>query len=120
MRESMVQPTESYMQIRAERDRLRALINTPSTADFIEAVKIEAAHQRERWPSDQDAGKADSDWFWLIGYLAGKALRPGNTQEKRLHHIITTAAVCLNWHRHATGEATEMRPGIAEPAEVQQ
>lgn len=105
-------------EVTADRDRLYTLINTPSTADFLESVKLEAAHQRERWAAEHDAGKADADWFWLVGYLAGKVLRPSQTQEKRLHHIITTAAVCLNWHRHMTGEATEMRPGIAQPKGV--
>lgn len=95
--------------------RLDKLINTPSIHEFMEAVRLEAGHQRQRWAADHDSGKTDADWFWLIGYLAGKALRPQQPQEKRLHHIITTAAVCLNWHRHATGEATEMRPGIQEP-----
>ena len=99
----------------AERDRLCGLINTPSTADFLDSVRLEAAHQRERWPAVGDAGKTMADWFWLVGYLAGKAIRPFQTEEKTLHHIITTAAVCLNWHRHVTGEATEMRPGIATP-----
>ena len=43
--------------------------------------------------------KTPEDWFWLIGYLVGKAIRPDDPG-KRLHHIITTAAACLNWHRH--------------------
>jgi hypothetical protein len=101
----------------AEIDRLNKLINTPQTEDFMSAVKIEAAHQQERWGTDHDAGKEDSDWFWLIGYLAGKILRPGITQEKRLHHMVTGAAVFLNWHRFATGELTAMRPGIEQPQE---
>lgn len=84
----------------AELRRLHALINNPHTADFVEAVKSEAAHQRERWAAEHDEGKTDADWFWLVGYLAGKAL---NKPEKRLHHIITTAAACLNWHAHLTG-----------------
>lgn len=92
--------------------RLQSLINTPHVADFIDAVRIEAAHQQERWSSEHDAGKTDADWFWLVGYLAGKAL---HKPDKKLHHIITTAAVLLNWHRHATGETTGMRPGIAPP-----
>jgi hypothetical protein len=109
-------------QLRVAHVRVRELdrlINTPQTKDFLDAVKTEAAHQQLRWPAEQDAGKSDADWFWLIGYLAGKAIRPNQESEKRLHHIITTAAVCLNWHRHATGEMTAMRPGI-EPPEVAQ
>lgn len=92
-------------------DHLDDLINSPHTAEFLEAVKLEAAHQRERWPSGHDSGKDDSDWFWLIGYVAGKAV---NKPTKQLHHIITTAAVCLNWHMQRT-VGTAMRPGIAEP-----
>lgn len=90
---------------------LEALINTPHTLDFLEAVRLEAAHQRERWGAAHDAGKADTDWFWLVGYVAGKAV---SKPEKQLHHIITTAAVCLNWHMART-VGNDMRPGILEP-----
>lgn len=94
--------------------RLIAVINTPEINDFIQGVRAEAAHQQERWGATSDAGKTDADWFWLIGYLAGKAIRPDATPEKRRHHIITTAAACLNWHRHLAGNGN-MRPGIAPP-----
>lgn len=104
-------------EVTAERDQMDRLINTPSTGNFLSSVELEAAHQVLRWASEHDAGKTDADWFWLIGYLAGKVMRPEQTTEKRLHHIITTAAVCLNWHRHVTGEITEMRPSIEPPAE---
>jgi TnpA family transposase len=76
-------------------------------------VRNEALHQRERWGVDQDGGKADADWFWLLGYLAGKALHDVNG--KRLHHIITSGAALLNWHAHAIGAYARMRPGIEEP-----
>ena len=84
-------------------------INTPEIDDFLAAVQNEALHQRERWQNEHDAGKTDADWFWLIGYLAGKAL---HKPEKMLHHIITTAAACLNWHAARTGHWANMRPGI--------
>jgi hypothetical protein len=100
--------------LRAENDRLRALINNPHTDDFLAAVRLEAAHQQERWGSEHDAGKTDADWFWLVGYLAGKAI---TKPEKQLHHIITTAAALLNWHAHKTGASTGMRPGILPPDE---
>jgi outer membrane murein-binding lipoprotein Lpp len=103
--------------LQAEVERLNALINTPHVDDFVEAIRVEAAHQQERWKSDHDAGKSDADWFWLLGYLAGKALRPG-ALEKKLHHVITTAAVCLNWHAHLSGARTGMRPGIEPPKET--
>lgn len=87
-------------------------INTPHTAEFLEAVHLEAIHQRERWGSEYDTGKTDADWFWLVGYLAGKAL---HKPEKQVHHIITTAAALLNWHAAKTGTDTRMRPGIETP-----
>lgn len=96
----------------AEIERLDQLINTPHTADFLSAVHLEAVHQRERWSAEHDGGKTDADWFWLVGYLTGKAL---HKPEKQLHHIITTAAALLNWHAAKTGHDTRMRPGIAPP-----
>ena len=99
--------------LRRDAERYRA-INTPEIADFLAAVHNEALHQRERWGSDHDAGKTDADWFWLLGYLCGKAMHAQN-DEKRLHHIITTAAACLNWHAARVGMWTAMRPG-SDPA----
>lgn len=90
-------------------------INTPEIKEFLSSVENEAKHQRLRWPSENDSGKTNPDWFWLIGYLAGKALS-AKTHEKILHHIITTAAACLNWHS-ARLKLTDMRPGIDRPEE---
>lgn len=102
-----------------EAARLRALISTPELHDFSRGVVLEAVHQRERWGSEHDAGKTPADWFWLVGYLAGKALHAqtsGNT-DKALHHTISTAAALANWHAAITGSHTAMRPGIdAAPA----
>jgi hypothetical protein len=98
-----------------EINRLDEMINTPHTAEFLEAVKLEAVHQRARWAADHDAGKTDADWFWLVGYLTGKAL---HKPEKQLHHIITTAAALLNWHAAKTGADTRMRPGIEPPRDT--
>lgn len=78
--------------------RLSRLLNTPEINDFAKAVALEAAHQRERWGSSHDAEKTDGDWFWLIGYLAGKVIRPGTEKDKKLHRIITIAAAACNWH----------------------
>lgn len=99
---------------RAEVERLKGIINTPGTDDFIASILTEAAHQQERWGAAHDTGKEDSDWFWLLGFLAGKAIRPEANPEKKRHHVIATAAVCLNWHRHLMGHGT-MRPGIEPP-----
>ena len=101
------------------RDEIRReLLNTPDVKDFATGVVMEALHQRERWGSEHDAGKMPADWFWLVGYLAGKALHAqtsGNT-DKALHHTISTAAALANWHGAITGTHTAMRPGIDDAA----
>lgn len=98
-------------------DEVLAKLNAPELHDFAKGVVIEAAHQRHRWGSEQDAGKDPQDWFWLIGYLAGKALRAhvdGDTT-KALHHTISTAAALNNWHAAILGASNKMRPGIETP-----
>lgn len=159
--------------LRAELARNEDLLNTPELHDFSKAVVLEAAHQRQRWGAEHDAGKMPADWFWLVGYLAGKALHassseglqrfrhrkrgttyvvlsigedenhrgtdvvvyrgeddgkiwvrpadqffdgrfeelPRTASDKALHHIITTAAACANWHAALMGTTT-MRPGL--------
>jgi hypothetical protein len=112
--EAMHDLTGDYNDAAATAHRLQDLLNTPELHDFAKAVALEAAHQRERWGSDHDAGKTPPDWFWLVGYLAGKALAAhasGNV-EKALHHTISTAAALANWHASIDGSHTAMRPGI--------
>lgn len=97
----------------AEIERLNAIINAPQSGDFLRAVSTEAEHQRQRWGTEHDAGKSPPDWFWLVGYLSGKALNAhilGN-HDKAEHHMITTAAALYNWQRNLLGD-TSMRPGI--------
>ena len=91
--------SQRVLELEAENKRLDGLINSPEILDFVKAVQLESAHQRERWPSDHDEWKTDADWFWLIGYLAGKALHnPQGDDVKKLHRIITIAAAACNWH----------------------
>lgn len=103
-----------------EVERLTALVNSPEVDDFARGVQLEALHQRERWGSEHDGGKTPADWFWLVGYLAGKALHSviGGNVEKAKHHLITTAAALCNWHAALLGQ-TNMRPGIAPPEQHQ-
>lgn len=94
-------------------------INTPQISDFLRAVENEALHQRDRWGVDHDAGKRAEDWIALLIYLIGKATKShyDGDADKLLHHVITTAAACLNWHAALTGAHTRMRPGVA-PAQT--
>ena len=90
------------------RDRIKQLekiLNTPVTEDFWEGLKSEAAHQTYH-RSRQDEEKEPQDWFWVIGYLAGKALAAhlAGDKEKALHHTISTAAVLSHWHEAIQNE----------------
>ena len=98
-----------------EVDRLKALLNTPEVEDFDQAVPLEAAHQLERWGAQHDDGKNPEDWFWLVGYLAGKALAAfkAHDEDKAQHHCISTAAALRNWHAQIRSGRSEMRPGIS-------
>lgn len=119
----VAQPVAPVPASEAARDAaLYRQLNTPEIADFLKGVEREALHQRDRWGADHDAGKAAEDWFWLLGYLGGKALhaaKSGNA-DKALHHTISSAAALLNWHAAILGTHTAMRPGIATPADTQQ
>lgn len=97
-----------------ERDALAAKLNSPELRDFAAGVVMEAAHQRERWGAAHDAGKEPQDWFWLLGYLGGKALKAHTSgdHDKAMHHTISSAAALANWHAAISGAHTAMRPGI--------
>lgn len=84
-----------------EAERLRTLINTPEIEDFLQGVRLESAHQIERWGTAHDRDKSAENWYWLVGYLGGKALRSSITgdRDKALHHCISSAAALMNWHR---------------------
>lgn len=85
-----------------------ALVNNPHTTEFLHAVQIEAAHQRDRWGEAHDRGKSAENWFWLVGYLAGKCLRAVITgdKEKALHHTISSAAALANWYEAIKKDTT--------------
>ena len=103
-----------------EVDKLRKLINTPEIDLFLRAVHLEAVHQVERWGTVNDRAKRPADWFWLVGYLAGKALHSqvsGNT-DKALHHCISTAAALYNWHCSIKGVDIRMCPGSSDVAKI--
>jgi len=98
--------------LKAERaaEEAERKLNTPELHDFAKAVVLEAAHQRERWASDHDAGKSAKDWLWLVAYLVTKATQASRygDGDKYPHHIITCAPACSN----ATGANAAMRPGV--------
>lgn len=82
------------------------LLNHPEIDDFLLGVQTEQAHQRQRWGPPQDREKSAEHWFWLVGYLAGKALRSAMTGDldKARHHCISAAAALSHWHAAISSE----------------
>lgn len=106
----------AVVELIVERDRLDAMINNPQTGMFLEAVRSEAAHQVERWGTVHDRAKAPQDWFWLLGYLGGKALAAHNAGDefKALHHTVSSAAVLANWFAAIKLGKSDMAPGSSD------
>lgn len=100
---------QNAQELREEIARLKRLLNTPETADFMKGVPLEAAHQIERWGSGHDKEKTPWDWYWTLGYLGGKCARAmlSGHLVKAQHHCVTMAALALNWHRIITEEKNE-------------
>lgn len=120
----MIAPTGAELQAlkakAADGERLAALINTPELENFLRATHIEAVHQVERWGEAGDRAKRPADWFWLVGYLAGKALHAaiGGNVDKARHHCISTAAALYNWHCAISGKSVSMCPGRSDVAAI--
>jgi hypothetical protein len=83
-----------------EHDLLKELMSRPEIDDFWEGIVTEAAYQRQRWDYD-DRSKSAENWFWLVAWLSGKALRAAidGDKEKAKHHTISTATVLFKWHQ---------------------
>ncbi len=109
---SYLEPSEKFERLSMcnELERLEALLNVPEIVDFLDGVKIEAAHQRERWGEQHDFQKHPGDWTLLfarqIGKMSDDVFR--NDYNKYRHHLITLSAIAFNCHRsmpEATGKA---------------
>lgn len=101
---------------------LEAVICTPENNEFLKGVAIEAEYQRQKHGVDTTDGRFDwHQWFWVVGYLLGKALaacRNGSADngEKAKHHLVTTAALIYNWHNVLIGmPAASVHSQAGEP-----
>lgn len=96
--------------------------DVPITEDFIPGVLAEMEHQVRRWGTAHDRGKEPADWFWLVGYLAGKALSAhvAGDAYKALHHTISTAAALGQWHAAINGAHYGVMPGRDHPSDIEQ
>jgi hypothetical protein len=99
--------------------RVHSLINSPETENFLEGVKREVAHQRERWGAPHDREKSAEHWYWLVGYLGGKALRAaiGGDRDKALHHTISSASALAHWHAAIASDTSGC--GLGRDADLQ-
>lgn len=99
---------------------LAGLVNSPEVGNFLRGTHLEAVHQVDRWGTAHDRAKRPADWFWLVGYLAGKALHAATTgdQDKARHHCISTAAALYNWHCAIQGLDVRMCPGSSDVAQI--
>ena len=100
MTEASDRKTMTHEELVAENERLASILNTPLYEPFLTAVGREAAHQTYRWGEKDRETKGPADWFWLVGYLAGKALAAhlAGDRDKARHHTISTAAALFHWH----------------------
>lgn len=85
---------------KSQRELINAIINTPQTENFIDAVKIEIQHHIERWGDESE--KHPHDFHCVISYLNGKLIKSiwEKDVEKFEHHLITITAVCGTCHKY--------------------
>ena len=94
--------------------------DVPEIEDFVAGVLTEAEHQKVRWGDAHDRDKSAENWFWLVGYLGGKALRAAvaGERDKALHHTISTAAALSQWHAAIKRDASGT--GVGADADLMQ
>lgn len=112
---------------RMEHDLLKELLSRPQIDDFWEGIVAEAGHQRQRWGEAHDRSKSAENWYWLVGYLAGKALRAtiDGDMDKAKHHTISAAAALFQWHQAITadesgcglGDDRDLVPPLPRPSD---
>lgn len=103
---------------RMEHGLLQELLSRPEIDDFWEGIVTEAAHQRQRWGDAHDRSKSAENWFWLVGYLSGKALRASieGQKAKAKHHTISSAAALFQWHQAIKADETDR--GVGADADI--
>lgn len=92
--------------------------DAPVVDDFWKGVRNEREFQRKQWGSVDDRNKNPADWFWLVGYLAGKALAAhvAGDDYKARHHTISTAAALSHWYDAIAVKRDPSRPSDLERA----
>lgn len=91
-------------------DHAKKVINTPEVNDFMEGVKLEAAHQTARWGEKDEHMKPPHHYIMVFTKLLGKMSVAiwDRDIEKFKHHCITMGAVGHNVHRQVHKRNTEV------------
>lgn len=112
--------TASREQLIERLQYLDSLINSPEINNFLEGVKIEQAHQTEKWGAENEESKWPAHYALVLDKLKGKmavAIFDGDV-EKYKHHLITTAAVCYNIHRQIDKVGTNINKHFSHEQEA--
>jgi hypothetical protein len=82
------------------------IINTPITEDFIQGLKNEIQHQKQRSGASHDADKSLSNWVRLIHHVSRKVSEADWDQkpENVKHNIIRNASALFGFHRTLEGK----------------
>lgn len=100
-----VEAAEALLVLSLRAHDLDAMVNNPHTDEFLPAVKLEAAHQRDRWGDAHGRGKSAEHWFWVVE-AQHHHLRAVISGENALHHIISSAAALANWYEAIKRDTT--------------
>lgn len=113
---ALAQRVDQVTTVQQERDALLEQINSPVTEEFILGTRNEIVHQVHRYGTVHDRAKEPQEWYFLLGYLAGKILRAqiDGDREKALHHTISSAAMLGNWHTHIKLGSQPGAPGHSD------
>ncbi len=89
---------------------LERLINNPEIENFLEGVKLEAAHQIERWGLEKEERNPPHHYILVMAKILGKMSTDifDRDVEKFKHHCIAVAAEMHNLHRQIEKEGTQI------------
>lgn len=84
------------------RDDLIELLANPRLLDFLESVRLEAAHQPATWNEINAQMQHPAEWPNLIVHMLGKIIQADMVSNPRtyLANVIAIAAACYHWHEY--------------------
>lgn len=97
-------------ELKKQIEKLNLLINNPELNNFIEAIKIESAHQTERWGREHEENSPPHHYVLVANKLLGKIATSifDSDSDKFKHHCITLASMLHNCHRQIDKAGTQI------------